>query len=180
MNKKTLNSELERLTIEEFKSEEKTPLIVLLDNIRSLNNIGSVFRTGDAFRIEKIYLCGYTAQPPNKDIQKTALGATKSVDWEYAEDIVSLIEQLKTQNTEVFAVEQTSDSIMLDVFLPKKGIKTALIFGNEVQGVQQEAIDVCTGVIEIPQIGTKHSLNISVSNGVVLWDIYAKLNQESS
>lgn len=175
MNKKTLNSELERLTIEEFKSEEKTPLIVLLDNIRSLNNIGSVFRTGDAFRIEKIYLCGYTAQPPNKDIQKTALGATKSVDWEYAEDIVSLIEQLKTQNTEVFAVEQTSDSIMLDTFLPKKGIKTALIFGNEVQGVQQEAIDVCTGVIEIPQIGTKHSLNISVSNGVVLWDIYAKL-----
>lgn len=175
MNKKTPNSELERLTIDEFKSEEKTPLIVLLDNIRSLNNIGSVFRTGDAFRIEKIYLCGYTAQPPNKDIQKTALGATKSVDWKYAEDIVSLIEQLQTQNTEVFAVEQTSDSIMLDAFFPKKGMKTALIFGNEVQGVQQEAIDVCNGVIEIPQIGTKHSLNISVSNGVVLWDIYAKL-----
>jgi 23S rRNA (guanosine2251-2'-O)-methyltransferase len=175
MNKKTLNSELDRISVEEFKSEEKTPIIVLLDNIRSLNNIGSVFRTGDAFRIEKIYLCGYTAQPPNKDIAKTALGATKSVDWEFAEDIVSLIEKLKNDNTEVYAVEQTSDSIMLDDYTPKKEMKTAVIFGNEVQGVQQEAIDVCTGVIEIPQIGTKHSLNISVSNGVVLWDLFSKL-----
>mgnify|MGYP000097255302 CR=1 FL=1 len=177
MNKKTLNSELERLTIEEFKSEEKTPIIVLLDNIRSLNNIGSVFRTGDAFRIEKIYLCGYTATPPNKDIAKTALGATKSVDWEHREDIKELIQELKQNTTEVYAIEQASNSVMLDEFHPKKKVKTAVIFGNEVQGVQQEAIDLCDGVIEIPQIGTKHSLNISVSNGVVLWDLYAKLKK---
>jgi tRNA G18 (ribose-2'-O)-methylase SpoU len=177
MNKKTLNSELERLTIEEFKSEEKTPIIVLLDNIRSLNNIGSVFRTGDAFRIEKIYLCGYTATPPNKDIAKTALGATKSVDWEHHEDIKELIQELKQNTTEVYAIEQASNSVMLDEFHPKKKVKTAVIFGNEVQGVQQEAIDLCDGVIEIPQIGTKHSLNISVSNGVVLWDLYAKLKK---
>ena len=177
MNKKTLNSELDRLSIEEFKSEQKTPIIVILDNIRSLNNIGSVFRTGDAFRIEKIYLCGYTAQPPNKDIAKTALGATKSVDWEHRENIIQLIQELKNDSTEVYAVEQTSNSIMMDKFQPKKDLKTAVIFGNEVQGVQQEAIDVCNGVIEIPQIGTKHSLNISVSNGVVLWDLFSKLKK---
>ncbi len=175
MNKKTLNSELERLTVEEFKSEEKTPLIVILDNIRSLANIGSVFRTSDAFRIEKIYLCGYTAQPPNKDIAKTALGATKSVDWEHREDIFALMDELLAEQVEIYSIEQTSNSIMLDEFQPKKDKKTAVVFGNEVQGVQQEVIDKSTGVIEIPQIGTKHSLNISVSNGVVLWDLYAKL-----
>ncbi len=175
MNKKTLNSELDRLTIEEFKSKQKTPLIVILDNIRSLANIGSVFRTSDAFRIEKIYLCGYTATPPNKDIAKTALGATKSVDWEHREDILELIEELKKENVEVYSIEQTVNSIMLDDFQPKKGKKTAVIFGNEVQGVQQEVIDISTDVIEIPQIGTKHSLNISVSNGVVLWDLFVKL-----
>jgi tRNA G18 (ribose-2'-O)-methylase SpoU len=177
MNKKTLNSELDRLTIEQFKSEEKTPLIVILDNIRSLANIGSVFRTSDAFRIEKIYLCGYTAIPPNKDIAKTALGATKSMDWEHREDVLELIEELKKDKVEVYSIEQTSDSIMLDKFQPKKGIKTAVVFGNEVQGVQQEVIDISTGVIEIPQIGTKHSLNISVSNGVVLWDLFSKLRK---
>ena len=177
MNKKTLNSELDRLTIEEFKSEAKTPLIVILDNIRSLANIGSVFRTSDAFRIEKIYLCGYTATPPNKDIAKTALGATKSMDWEHREDILELIEELKKDKIEIYSIEQTSDSIMLDEFQPKKGIKAAVIFGNEVQGVQQTVIDASTGVIEIPQIGTKHSLNISVSNGVVLWDLFSKLRK---
>ena len=175
MNKKTLNSELERLTIEEFKAEQKTPLIVILDNIRSLSNIGSVFRTGDAFRIEKIYLCGYTAQPPHREIQKTALGATKSVAWEHREDIFGLLDELKNGKVEIYSIEQTSDAIMLNDFEPKKGIKTAVVFGNEVQGVQQEVIVKSTGVIEIPQIGTKHSLNISVSNGVVLWDLYAKL-----
>lgn len=178
MNKKTLNSELDRLTIEEFKSEAKTPLIVILDNIRSLANIGSVFRTSDAFRIEKIYLCGYTATPPNKDIAKTALGATKSMDWEHREDILELIEELKKEEVEVYSVEQTADAIMLDKFTPKKnGVITAVIFGNEVQGVQQTVIDASTGVIEIPQIGTKHSLNISVSNGVVLWDLFSKLRK---
>ena len=177
MNKKTLNSELDRLTIEEFKSEEKTPIIVILDNIRSLNNIGSVFRTSDSFRIEKIYLCGYTAQPPNKDIAKTALGATKSVHWEHRDNIIDLIEELKTNKAEVFAIEQTSDSIMLHEYTPKRDTKTAVIFGNEIKGVQQEAIDVCSGVIEIPQIGTKHSLNVSVSAGIVLWDLYCKLEK---
>lgn len=175
MNKKTLNSELDRLTVEEFKSEEKTPLIVILDNIRSLANIGSVFRTGDAFRIEKVYLCGYTAQPPHREIQKTALGASKSVAWEHKEDILGLMDELLAEKVEIYSIEQTSDSIMLNDFEPKKGIKTAVIFGNEVKGVQQEVIDKSTGVIEIPQIGTKHSLNISVSNGVVLWDLYSKL-----
>lgn len=175
MNKKTLNSELERLTIEEFKAEKKTPLIVILDNIRSLSNIGSVFRTGDAFRIEKIFLCGYTAKPPHREIQKTALGATKSVDWEHREDIFGLLDELKKEKVEIYSIEQTSDAIMLNDFEPKRGVKTAVIFGNEVQGVQQEVIDNSTGVIEIPQIGTKHSLNISVSNGVVLWDLFSKL-----
>ncbi len=177
MNKKTLNSELERLTIEEFKAEEKTPLIVILDNIRSLANIGSVFRTGDAFRIEKVYLCGYTAQPPHREIQKTALGATKSVAWEHRENILDLIEELKNENVEVYSIEQTRDAIMLDNFIPNKNSRTAVVFGNEVQGVQQEVIDKSTGVIEIPQIGTKHSLNISVSNGVVLWDLFTKLKK---
>ena len=177
MNKKTLNSELNRLSVEEFKTEEKTPLIVILDNIRSLSNIGSVFRTSDAFRIEKIYLCGYTAQPPHREIQKTAIGATKSVIWEHREDVFSLIKELQKENTEVYAIEQTKDSIMLDDFTPNKSKKTALIYGNEVEGVQQEAIDLCDGVIEIPQIGTKHSLNISVSNGVVLWDLFTKLKK---
>lgn len=177
MNKKTLNSELERLTIEEFKAEEKTPLIVILDNIRSLANIGSVFRTGDAFRIEKVYLCGYTAQPPHREIQKTALGASKSVDWEHREDIFGLMDELLNEDVEIYSIEQTSDSIMLDDFQPKKDKRTAVVFGNEVQGVQQEVIDKSTGVIEIPQIGTKHSLNISVSNGVVLWDLFAKLKK---
>ena len=177
MNKKTLNSELNRLTVEEFKLEPKTPLIVILDNIRSLANIGSVFRTGDAFRIEKIYLCGYTAIPPNKDIAKTALGATKSMDWEHRENILELIRELKNDKVNVYSIEQTSDSMMLDKFQPNKDTKTAVIFGNEVQGVQQEVIDISAGVIEIPQIGTKHSLNISVSNGVVIWDLYAKLNK---
>jgi tRNA G18 (ribose-2'-O)-methylase SpoU len=173
--RKLKNSELERLTVEEFKQETKIKLIVILDNIRSLNNVGSVFRTCDAFLIEKIYLCGITATPPNKEIHKTALGSTESVAWEYAEDVVSLIETLKNDNVFVAAIEQTENSTMLPDFKVPQHQKLAVIFGNEVKGVQQQAVNLCDAVIEIPQFGTKHSLNISVSVGVVLWDLFKKM-----
>lgn len=175
--KKLKLEELHRITPEEFKTAEKTPLIIVLDNIRSLNNIGSVFRSADAFRIEKIYLCGITAQPPHRDIHKTALGATESVDWEYVEDTTDLILRLNEDGVETYAIEQAENSISLLEFKPTKQGKTAVVMGNEVEGVQQEVIYACKGVIEIPQIGTKHSLNISVCAGVVIWDIYSKLKQ---
>lgn len=172
--RKLRNSELDRLGVDDFKTAAKTPIVVVLDNIRSLNNIGSVFRTADAFRIEKIYLCGITAKPPHKDIQKTALGATESVSWEYVEDTAALIGKLNAEGLQTFAIEQTENATLLNEFTPyAKPI--AVIFGNEVKGVQQTVIDQCTGVIEIPQIGTKHSLNIAVSAGVVLWDLFQKL-----
>lgn len=173
--RKLKNSELQRIDIATYKTTSKTPLIVILDNIRSLNNIGSVFRTSDAFLIEKIYLCGITATPPHKDIQKTALGATDSVDWQYEKDILQLINNLQKENVKVIAIEQAENSIMLSDFFPEKNQKYAVIFGNEVSGVQQEVVDICNSVVEIPQFGTKHSLNISVSVGVVLWDLYLKL-----
>jgi len=173
--RKLKNSELNRLTTEDFKRAKKTPLIVILDNIRSLNNIGSVFRTADAFRIEKIYLCGITAQPPHKDIHKTALGATDSVDWEYVEDTLEVVEKLKSRNIKVLSIEQVENSKKLQECRPIKGQKYALIFGNEVKGVQQKVVDASDGSIEIPQFGTKHSLNISVSAGVVLWDFFSKM-----
>lgn len=174
MDKKLANNELNRISVEEFKEVRKTPIIVILDNIRSLNNIGSVFRTSDAFLIEKIYLCGYTAKPPHREIQKTALGATESVNWEYEEDILKVVNLLQKNNTKVYAIEQTENAIMLDDFEVDEN-KIAVIFGNEVQGVQQEVINQCDGVIEIPQLGTKHSLNISVSCGIVLWDLFKKI-----
>ncbi|MDP3353395.1 MAG: RNA methyltransferase [Flavobacteriaceae bacterium] len=173
--RKLKNSELNRLSVEEFKQETKIPLIVILDNIRSLNNVGSVFRTSDAFLIEKIYLCGITATPPNKEIHKTALGSTESVAWEYAEDVVSLIKRLKDSKIKVVAIEQTENSVMLQGFKVLKNEKIAIIFGNEVKGVQQTAVNLCDATIEIPQFGTKHSLNISVSVGVVLWDLFKKM-----
>lgn len=174
--RKLKNNELGRITVDEFKSVEKTPIIVVLDNIRSLNNIGSVFRTSDAFLIEKIYLCGICATPPNKDIHKTALGATESVAWEYVEDTLTLVEKLKAENVRVLAIEQAENSTKLNAFYPEKDQKYAIVLGNEVKGVQQEVVyasDVC---IEIPQFGTKHSLNISVTTGVVLWDILQKIS----
>ncbi len=173
--RKRKNSELERLTSEAFIAANKTPLIIVLDNIRSLNNIGSVFRTADAFLIEKIYLCGITATPPHKDIQKTALGATDSVAWEYAENTLSLLKKLRANDVAIYAVEQTGNSVMLqDVKLnPTK--KCAIVFGNEVKGVSQEVVSASDKVIEIPQFGTKHSLNISVSAGIVIWDLFCKL-----
>jgi len=174
--RKLANSELERKNTEEFKKAEKTPLTIILDDIRSLHNIGSVFRTSDAFLIEKIYLCGITAVPPNKEIHKTALGATETVTWEYAKDVLEVIKKLKIEETIVYAIEQVENSIMLNDFQPKQDKKYALIFGNEVKGVQQEAINLSDGVIEIPQLGSKHSLNISVSAGIVIWDLFQKLN----
>lgn len=173
--RKLKNSELNRLAVSAFKEAPKTPLIVVLDNIRSLNNIGSVFRTADAFLIEKIYLCGITATPPHKDIHKTALGATDSVSWGYVEDTVALITQLKNDGVVTLAIEQAENATMLTDFTPEQHKKYAVIFGNEVKGVAQTVVNVCDEVIEIPQYGTKHSLNISVSCGVVLWDLFAKL-----
>lgn len=173
--RKLKNSELARLNVEAFKKAEKTPLIIVLDNIRSLNNIGAVFRTADAFLVEKIYLCGITATPPHKDIHKTALGATESVAWEYVQETQDAIERLKTEGVVVLAIEQAEKASMLHEFTPKKGQKYAVVFGNEVKGVSQKAVNACHGVIEIPQYGTKHSLNISVSVGVVIWDFFCKM-----
>lgn len=173
--RKLANAELERKSLSEFKAAQKTPIIVILDDIRSLHNIGSVFRTSDAFLIEKIYLCGITATPPNKEIHKTALGATETVVWEYAKDILSVIEKLRAENVHIWSIEQTENAVMLNEFMPEAETKYALIFGNEVKGVSQEAINLSDGVIEIPQLGSKHSLNISVSAGIVIWDLFQKL-----
>lgn len=173
--RKLANAELERKNVAEFKEAEKTPIIIVLDDIRSLHNIGSVFRTSDAFLIEKIYLCGITAIPPNKEIHKTALGATETVTWEYAEDVLDVIAKLKEEKTKVYAIEQTEKAIMLNDFAVTTNEKYALIFGNEVKGVSQKAINLSDGVIEIPQLGSKHSLNISVSAGIVIWDLFQKM-----
>ncbi len=178
-NRKLKNSELSRKSITEFKHASKTPLILVLDNIRSLNNIGSVFRTADAFLIEKIYLCGITATPPHKDIRKTALGATETVTWEHVENTTELIEQLQADGVQVLAIEQAENAIMLNNFTPKGDQTYAVVFGNEVKGVSQEVVSKANTVIEIPQYGSKHSLNISVSAGVVIWDLFAKMGKIS-
>lgn len=175
--RKLANAELERKNIDEFKAADKTPVIIILDDIRSLHNIGSVFRTSDAFLIEKIYLCGITATPPNKEIHKTALGATDTVEWEYEKDILTVLDHLKNENVSLFAIEQVENAVFLHDFQVENKKRYALIFGNEVKGVSQEAIKKCDGVIEIPQLGTKHSLNIAVSAGIVIWDIFQKINQ---
>lgn len=173
--RKLENSELERKSIEDFKKSEKTPIILILDDVRSLHNIGSVFRTADAFLIEKIYLCGITATPPNKEIHKTALGATETVNWEHNENVLEVITNLKKENVTTLAIEQVESAIFLQNFKIEKDQKYALVFGNEVHGVSQEAVALCDGCIEIPQLGTKHSLNISVSAGIVVWDLFQKL-----
>ncbi len=167
--RKLKNSELNRINIEDFKKADKLPVIVVLDNIRSLNNIGSFFRTGDAFRIEGIYLCGITATPPHREIHKTALGATESVEWKYFDTTVKAISFLKKNKYSVIAIEQTDNSISLLEYNFKKIQKIALIFGNEIKGVSDEALPLFDECIEIPQFGTKHSLNVSVSAGIVLW-----------
>lgn len=176
MNRKLANEELGRPDIESFKKEAKNQLIAILDNVRSLNNIGSVFRTADAFAIEAVYLCGITAKPPHREINKTALGATESVHWTYFDDTQTAVKKLKEDGWKVYAIEQTENSLMLNDFKPLSDEKIALIFGHEVKGVEQKVINQCDGVIEIPQKGTKHSLNISVSAGVVIWDLVSKLD----
>ncbi len=176
--RKLANSELDRKSIDEFKSSDKTPIIIVLDDVRSLHNIGSVFRTCDAFLIEKVYLCGITATPPNKEIHKTALGATETVDWEYAKDVVDVVQRLKQEGVCVQAIEQVENSVMLTDFQVQDQIKYALVFGNEVKGVSQSVVDLSDGVIEIPQLGTKHSLNIAVSAGIVIWDLFQQLQKK--
>ena len=170
--RKLKNSELNRLSVEAFKKVKKKPIIVVLDNIRSLNNIGSVFRTSDAFLIKKIYLCGITAKPPHRDIQKTALGATESVDWAYIENTTECINHLQKEGYYCIAIEQADQSLKLNEFYSRQHEKIAVVFGNEVKGVQQSIIDRCDNCVEIPQLGTKHSLNISVSAGIVLWHLF--------
>jgi tRNA G18 (ribose-2'-O)-methylase SpoU len=175
--RKLANKELERKTVEEFKMSSKTPVVIVLDNVRSLNNVGSVFRTADAFLIEAVYLCGITGTPPHKEIQKTALGATESVSWKYYKDTLDAIRDLNEQKYTVYAIEQAESAIMLNNFMPSKKQRIAIIFGNEVKGVEQAVIDASEDVIEIPQLGTKHSLNISVSVGIVMWDLFLKLGR---
>ena len=174
--RKIKNNELNRLSIEDFKSAQKTPIIIVLDNVRSLNNIGSIFRTADAFLIDHIYLCGITATPPNKDIQKTALGSTNSVSWSYEKDTLSVVKKLQSKKIKVIAVEQVESSVMLQEFKTFKNDVYALVFGHEVKGVSQEVVSQCDLAIEIPQHGTKHSYNISVSCGIVLWELFSKIN----
>lgn len=175
--KKLSMEELQRISVEQYKEIKKSPLVLVLDNIRSLNNVGSAFRTGDAFRIEKIYLCGITGTPPHRDIQKTALGATESVEWEYCLNTMEAVSKLKQNGYELCALEQTDESVMLNEFLPDKDKKYALVFGNEVFGVEDEVLESCHTVLEIPQQGTKHSLNISVTLGIAIWDLMVKLEE---
>lgn len=175
MMRKLKITELNRISVEEFKEARKLPLVVVLDNIRSLHNIGSVFRTSDAFRIECIYLCGITATPPHPEMHKTALGAEYTVDWKYVDNAVETVDNLKKEGYTVYSVEQAEGSIMLNDLQLDRTKKYAVVMGNEVKGVQQEVIDHSDGCIEIPQYGTKHSLNVSVTAGIVIWDLFKKL-----
>ena len=170
--RKLANSELNRLSVQEFKNTEKIPVVVILDNVRSLNNIGSVFRTADAFRLEGIYLCGITATPPHREIHKTALGATESVRWEYREQTKDVIAELKQKGYRIYSVEQTEAAVMLDQVQLPGNQKYALVFGHEIRGVDQQVVDMSDQCIEIPQHGTKHSLNISVAAGIVIWELF--------
>ena len=168
-------TELNRLTVDEFKQANKLPLAVILDEVRSLHNIGSVFRTSDAFLVERIYLCGITATPPHPEMHKTALGAEDTVDWKYVKHTLEAVEELHNEGYTVLAIEQVEGSTMLDELELEPDKKYAIVMGNEVKGVQQEVIDACDGCIEIPQYGTKHSLNVSVTAGIVIWDLFKKL-----
>ena len=173
--KKLKNSELNRISIEEFKNSSKTPIKVLLDNIRSAHNVGSIFRSCDAFLIDEIILCGITAKPPNKEIRKTALGSTDSVKWSYFENIKDAILKLKQEKYQIISVEQADKSIELKNFKIQSKKKYAIIFGNEINGVNQKVIDMSDDVVEIPQSGTKHSFNVSVCVGIVIWDFFNKI-----
>lgn len=176
--RKITNEELMRPSVEEFGQMKKMPVVVVLDNVRSMQNVGSFFRTGDAFAVEKILLCGITATPPARDIHKTALGAEMSVQWEYVSRTVEAVERLKNEGYRILAIEQVEGAVMLDRFEAEEGVKYALVFGNEVEGVAQEVVDLSDGSIEIPQVGTKHSLNVSVSGGVVLWNFFCQIGSK--
>lgn len=167
--------DLHRMSVDEFKSSTKIPLVVVLDNVRSLYNVGSVFRTCDAFRVSKIVLCGISATPPSTEIHKTALGAEDTVDWEYFADTLDAVAALKADGCIVLAVEQVEGSVMLGDFVPSAGRRYAVVLGNEVKGVRQDVVDACDGCLEIPQFGTKHSLNVSVTAGIVIWELFGKL-----
>jgi len=167
--------DLNRASVEEFKAQDKLPVAVVLDNVRSMHNIGSIFRTSDGFAVEQVCLCGITAQPPHREIEKTALGATQSIAWNYFETTVEAVEQLRKDGYQIIAIEQAENSLMLNTFTPEKTEKYALIFGNEVNGVSDEVMQMIDSCIEIPQFGTKHSFNIVVSAGIVLWDFYVKM-----
>ncbi len=177
--RKIQNEDLGRLTVDDFKSAQKRPIIIVLDDVRSLNNIGSVFRTADAFRCTAIYLCGITATPPHREIHKTALGAEDSVEWKYEKDIVSAINQLKKDGYKIVGIEQAEGGVMLDAFEIDGNEKYAFIFGHEIHGVSDQALALCDTAIEIPQDGTKHSLNISVCAGIVMWDYVLKTKKSS-
>ena len=174
-HKKLKLDELNRATIAEFKAGKKMPVVVVLDNVRSMHNIGSIFRTCDGFAVEQICLCGITAQPPNREIEKTALGATQSINWKYYPDPLTAVEELRSNGYRIIAVEQAEDSTMLNDFYPEENEKYALVFGNEVNGVSEEIMKNLDGCIEIPQFGTKHSFNIVISAGIVLWDLFSKM-----
>lgn len=178
-DRKLLNIELGRVTAEEYRKLPDSGIEIILDNIRSAHNVGSVFRSADSFKADKVWLCGICATPPSAEIHKSALGAEFSVEWGYENDTLSLVKRLKEEGYTVLSVEQTVNSVMLDKFKPETGRKYALVFGNEVDGVQQEVVDASDGVLEIPQYGTKHSLNISVSAGIVLWHIASALHSEA-
>ncbi|MFD0749553.1 RNA methyltransferase [Mucilaginibacter calamicampi] len=168
--------ELNRASVAEFKTQQKLPVVVVLDNVRSMHNIGSIFRTSDGFAVEKIVLCGISAQPPHREIEKTALGATQSVDWTYYAEVTEAMDELKAGGYKIIAIEQAENSTMLNEFSPAENEKYALVFGNEVNGVSSEVMAMADDCIEIPQFGTKHSFNVVVSAGIVLWDFFAKLN----
>lgn len=174
--KKLKITEMNRLTPDEFKDQRKMPLVVVLDNVRSLHNVGSVFRTADAFLVEAVYLCGITSTPPNAEIHKTALGAEFSVDWKYFEDTHEAVQSLKNDGYKIFAIEQVKGSTLLPDLQLKTATKCAVILGNEVKGVQQSVVDISDACIEIPQFGTKHSLNVSVTGGIIIWEMFKKLN----
>jgi len=170
--------ELNRVNVATFKAQEKTPLVIVLDNVRSALNVGSAFRTADAFALEKLYLCGITATPPHREILKTAIGATESMDWVYHKETKEALMELKTQGFQVLAVEQAADSVPLQVFRPTAGQKYALVFGNEVKGVGEDVMEMIDACLEVPQFGTKHSLNISVCLGVVVWDLFKQIKYQ--
>lgn len=170
-------AELNRVSTEEYKRQAKMPIVVIMDNIRSMNNIGSVFRTCDAFSVEELILCGITAQPPHKEITKTALGATESVNWRYFANTIDAAKELKDNGYRIFAVEQIDTSISLEAFQPEANDKIAVILGHEVFGVDENVLPFCDGAIEIPQTGTKHSLNVSIAGGIVLWELFKKMNK---